>query len=92
MAWIKTIGFHDPDLHPELIAAYQAAGAGMPPDYKIGGGTDAAEIVKSHSLDPTALRLMFSAGGHLIAGPSPLSRREREMINTAVSTANRCFY
>lgn len=92
MAWIKTIGFHDPDLSPELIAAYQAAGAGAPPDYKVGGGDDAAEIVKSHSLDPQALRLLFGFGMHLINGPSPLSRRDREMINTVVSTANRCFY
>lgn len=90
MAWIKTIGFKDPEMTPELMAAYQAAGSALPPEYM--GGDDAANIVKSHSLDPEALRTAFSAGLHLINGPSPLSRRDREMINTVVSAANRCFY
>jgi hypothetical protein len=90
MAWIKMTGLQDPDLTPELAEAYQSLGPHMPPEYM--GGKDVAEIVRVHSLDPTAVRNVFTAGLHLIGGPSPLSRREREMINTVVSTANRCFY
>jgi hypothetical protein len=99
MAWIKTIGLLDPDLTPELATAYQEVFAQSPPEYRGGGDDgggpprrDAGGIVKSHSLDPVALRTAFAAGMHLIGGPSPLSRREREMINTVVSAANRCFY
>jgi hypothetical protein len=90
MAWIKTIGLKDPDMTPELMAVYRELAATKPPEY--GGGEDAGSILKSHSLDPQALRMALGAGMHLIAGPSPLSRREREMINTVVSAANRCFY
>jgi len=92
MAWIKTIGINDPELGPELGEAYQSLAQGMPPEYHIGGGNDVAGIVKSHSLDPAVLKGIFSGGLALINGPSPLSRREREMINTTVSAANRCFY
>lgn len=90
MAWIKTIGLSDPEMTPELMAAYMAAGSNLPPEYR--GGDDVANIVKSHSLDPVALQTAFQAGLHLINGPSPLSRREKEMITTVVSTANECFY
>ena len=92
MAWIKTIGFHDRELTPELAAAYQEVHPLMPPEYAISGTQDAPGIIKAHSLDPAGLRKIFLAGLHLVKGPSPLSRREREMINTVVSTANRCFY
>ena len=90
MAWIETIGFKDPGMTPELMAAYQAAGQGLPDCYR--GGDDAAAIVKSHSLDPEALRTAFSAGMHLLGGPGPLTRPERELVATVVSAANRCFY
>jgi len=92
MAWIKTIGFRDPELTPDLAAAYQEIGPMMPPDYAISGTHDAPGIIKAHSLDPAGLRKVFLAGLHLVNGSLPLSRREREMINTVVSTANRCFY
>ena len=92
MAWIKTIGLKDPDLTPELAAVYQAMGPLVPPEYRSPGQDDVGSITKSHSLDPTALGTIFMGGLHLINGPSPLSRRDREMINTVVSAANRCFY
>ena len=72
MAWIETIGFKDGGLTPELLAAYQAAGAHLPEIYRK-GGDDAAAIVKSHSLDPEALRTAFTAGSHLLGGPGPLA-------------------
>ena len=92
MAWIKTIGFHDPELTPELAAAYQEIHPMMPPEYAISGTRDVPGIIKVHGLDPAGLRKVFLAGLHMVNGPSPLSRREREMINTVVSTANRWFY
>jgi hypothetical protein len=92
MAWIKTIGLNDPELGPELGQAYQSLAQGLPPEYLIGGSNDVAGIIKSHSLAPAVLKGIFSGGLQLINGPSPLTRREREMINTTVSAANRCFY
>ena len=90
MAWIKTIGFKDEGMTPALMAAYQASGQDLPECYR--GGDDAAAIVKSHSMDPEALRTAFGAGMHLLAGPGPLTRPERELVATVVSAANRCFY
>jgi hypothetical protein len=93
MAWIKTIGLDDPNLTPELAATYQALWGAMPPEYRPQPApADVAEIVKTHSLDPVALERFMGGAAHLIGGPSPLTRREREMINTTVSTVNRCFY
>lgn len=90
MSWIETIDVRDPDATPELRAAYQAAGANRPAEY--GGTGGPSNIIRSHSLDPELLKTAFQAGMHLINGPSPLSRRDREMIATVVSAANRCFY
>jgi hypothetical protein len=92
MAWIKTIGLRDPEMTPELGAAYQEIYSMMPQYYAVSGTHDAPGIIKAHSLDPAGLRKVFHAGLYLVNGPLPLSRREREMINTVVSTANRCFY
>jgi hypothetical protein len=90
MAWIETIGPGDPGMTPELMAAYKAAGANRPAEY--GGAGGPSNIIRSHSLDAELLKTAFGAGMHLINGPSPLSRRDREMIATVVSAANRCFY
>jgi alkylhydroperoxidase family enzyme len=92
MAWIKTVGFRDPELTPELARVYQQVNPLMPAEYAMNGTDDAPGIIKAHSLDPAGLEKIFRAGLHLVNGPSPLSRREREMINTVVSAANRCFY
>ena len=74
----------------DALAAYRAAGANRPAEY--GGSGGPSNIIRSHSLDAELLKTAFQAGMHLINGPSPLSRAEREMIATAVSAANRCFY
>ena len=68
----------------------KAAGQNRPQEY--GGPGGPSNIIRSHSLDADLLRTAFQAGMHLINGPSPLSRAEREMIATVVSAANRCFY
>ena len=90
MTWIDMIPPQDPRASEELLAAYRAAGENRPPEYKGLGGP--SNIIKVHSLDPALLKPIFEAGMHLINGPGQLSRREREMIATTVSAANRCFY
>ena len=90
MTWIETIGPQDCAATPELREAYRAAGQNRPPEY--GGSGGPSNIIRAHSLDPELLRTAFGAGMHLINGPSPLSRTDREMIATVVSAANRCFY
>lgn len=92
MTWIRTIGLHDPDLTPELAETYQELAPLLPKEYLELAGDDVSDVIKTHSLDPKAMRLLFTFGLHLVNGPSPLSRREREMINTVVSATNRCFY
>lgn len=49
-------------------------------------------IVASHSLIPDALYHAFATFGVLLSPDLPLTRRQHEMITTAVSVANRCFY
>lgn len=49
-------------------------------------------IVASHSLIPEALHHAFATIGVLMSPALPLSRRQREMITTVVSTINRCHY
>ena len=88
---VVVLGLHDPALSPELAQVYEGLAPMMPPEYHLSGG-NVAEIVKTHSLAPAVLEGIFRGGLTLINGPSPLSRREREMINTVVSSANRCFY
>jgi hypothetical protein len=92
MAWIKTTGLHDPDLSPELLKSYQQICPMMPPEYALNGVQEVPGIIKVHSLDPVGLQKVFVAGLHMVNGPGPLSRREREMITTVVSATNHCFY
>lgn len=54
------------------------------------GGMD--NILRIHSLNPRSLRDHVQLYAHLMRGPSPLSRVQREMIAVAVSAANDCFY
>jgi len=49
-------------------------------------------ILRIHSLNPPSMRHHYDLYRHLMAGPSPLSRVQREMIAVAVSAENDCFY
>jgi uncharacterized peroxidase-related enzyme len=54
------------------------------------GGVD--NILRIHSHSPRSMETHFELYRHLMAGPSPLSRAQREMIAVTVSSLNRCFY
>jgi alkylhydroperoxidase family enzyme len=54
------------------------------------GGVD--NILRIHSLNPASMRGHVQYYAHLMRGPSPLSRAQREMIAVVVSAANDCFY
>lgn len=49
-------------------------------------------ILRIHSLNPRSMEDHARLYGHLMRGPSPLSRVQREMIAVAVSAENDCFY
>lgn len=98
MAWIKTILPGEAD--GPLRAAYEAQRSLYPEEYatpvpaasaaEAGGG--GGGIVASHSLIPEALHHAFATFGVLLSPDLPLTRRQQEMIATAVSAANRCVY
>lgn len=54
------------------------------------GGVD--HIIRVHSLNPRSMEGHVRYYGHIVKGPSPLSRAQREMIAVAVSAANDCHY
>ncbi len=54
------------------------------------GGCDS--IVEAHSLFPEVMSDIFSAFAKLVSTGMPLDRRQQEMINTVVSSVNRCHY
>lgn len=49
-------------------------------------------ILRIHSLNPRSMRDHHRLYSHLMRGPSPLGRVQREMIAVVVSAENRCFY
>ena len=49
-------------------------------------------ILRIHSLNPGSMRHHYDLYRHLMAGPSPLTRVQREMIAVTVSAENDCFY
>jgi len=49
-------------------------------------------IIRVHSLNPPSMEHHVKLYAHLMRGPSPLSRAQREMIAVTVSGVNRCFY
>jgi uncharacterized peroxidase-related enzyme len=53
---------------------------------------DVDHILKIHSLNPTSLQLHHDYYKWIMAGPSGLSRAQREMIAVVVSAANGCHY
>ena len=81
MAWIRTVpeGAAEGDLAPLYEAAVKRAG-------KVFG------IVRLMSPNPAVLAASMDLYRAIMFGPSPLSRRRREMIATVVSRANGCHY
>ena len=49
-------------------------------------------ILRIHSLNPRSMKDHAELYSHLMRGPSPLTRIQREMIAVAVSAENECFY
>jgi alkylhydroperoxidase family enzyme len=49
-------------------------------------------IVKAMCLDPVVLNRSMALYKAIMFGPSELSRAERELLATVVSTANDCHY
>lgn len=91
-AWIHMTGARDAT--GALRAAYAALGSGSshrPTIYTPAGG-DVPNIVRCHSLDPEALRLVFGLSAAVHWGPHSLDWAEREIVNTVTSRANGCFY
>lgn len=81
MAWIRIVTKHD--AAGELADAYRRVAPGDQP---------VDNILGIHSLHPRSLDDHFRLYKTLMYGPGPLSRREREVVAVAVSTANRCHY
>jgi alkylhydroperoxidase family enzyme len=61
----------------------------MPPVYRAPHG-DAAGIIRAHSLDPELLRRTFGVSGALAASQLPWA--DRELLASATSRTNQCFY
>lgn len=88
MAWLSTIS--QAQATGTLADAYAAmAKRPMPPVYQPPHG-DAAGIIRAHSLDPELLQRTFSVSGSLAA--SPLAWADRELLASATSRTNQCFY
>ena len=49
-------------------------------------------ILAVHSLNPPSMEHHQTLYAHLMRGPGPLSRVQREMIAVVVSAENECFY
>jgi alkylhydroperoxidase family enzyme len=49
-------------------------------------------ILSIHSLNPRSLQDHVELYAHLMRGPSPLTRAQREMLAVTVSAENDCFY
>lgn len=81
MAFIPYVPFEEADaLLAELYRRY--------------GGAEGTldNIIRIHSLNPRSMKDHVALYAHLMRGPSPLSRIQREMIAVTVSAVNRCFY
>ena len=74
------------------IVPYQDAGTTLKRIYDTLGGEDVDDILRVHSLNPLSLEHHHKLYAHLMRGPGPLSREQREMIAVTVSAENDCFY
>jgi alkylhydroperoxidase family enzyme len=81
MAWIRMLGKDEAE--GELAKLYERVAPGDAP---------LDHILAVHSLHPRTLADHFALYRSLMAGPGPLTRREREIVAVAVSAANDCHY
>jgi uncharacterized peroxidase-related enzyme len=90
MTWIKTIPLSE--ANESLRQAVAEQRTLYPPEYgvQVPGlpSNDGGGIVAAHSLLPEALKHAFSTFGACMAPDLPLSRRQHELIATAVSQTN----
>lgn len=88
MAWLGTVS--RAQATGALAEAYAAMdNRPMPPVYHPPHG-DAAGIIRAHSLDPELLRRTFSVSGALATTQLPWP--DRELLASATSRTNQCFY
>jgi len=59
---------------------------------RYGGEEGMDNILRIHSLNPASLEGHLRYYAHLMRGPSPLTRLQREMVAVTVSAYNDCFY
>jgi alkylhydroperoxidase family enzyme len=81
MSWIRTIPDDQAEgpLKEQYDAAYRRAGR-------------VYHVVRIMSLNPAVMKASLELYRAIMFGPSPLSRRQREMLAVVVSQANRCEY
>lgn len=94
MTWIKVIPISQAE--GKLKEAFERQRSMYPPEYAVQVPElpvkDSGGIVPAHSLIPDAMEHAFSTFGALMSPDLPLSRREQELIATAVSITNRTRY
>jgi alkylhydroperoxidase family enzyme len=61
-------------------------------DAAVGRAGKVFHIVKAMSPNPAVLQRSMQLYATIMFGPSPLSRRERELLATVVSRENDCHY
>ena len=82
IAWIEVI--HEDEAEGELAEIYDQE--------RVPQTGQVDNILKIHSLNPQTLRDHAQLYKTLMFGKGGLSRPEREMIGTVVSTVNHCYY
>lgn len=81
MAFIKLVG--DDEARGAVAVSFEKAR---------GRAGRVYNIVRTMSPNPAVLEASMALYLAIMRGPSPLSRREREMLATLVSTLNHCHY
>jgi len=73
---------------------YDEASDALKREYERLGAPDREvdNILRIHSLNPASMGHHLTFYAHLMRGPSPLTRTQREMIAVTVSAENDCFY
>jgi hypothetical protein len=90
--WIRMIGITEAEGRLKEIYVKMRSGAGSRPAVYSAPTGDAANIVRSHSLEPEGLRLAFGISSAIHWSDKSLPWVQREMLNTVTSRANNCFY